>query len=963
MPSEAGEAPGIPEDRLAEVAIRSGKVAPAQVAEALELAAKMRDLGVERDLLGALVDKKAITSEVADEIRRQAAAPTGPAPAGAGSPSAPAAPSAPSGPTPAEEVGIIFDAEPAGAPAAAAEPEEEPELKMPSRPVPDEIAPCAAHPDQAAIANCRLCAKPVCSKCIVRTERGTFCSRQCLMNWQLSTAAKAEARAAAAVRSLWIGKILILLAIAAALGGAGWFGKHVWDGYRFNSAMGRAERPKASTEQVIADLRTAVGINPESVEANVKLGKALLRAGEAGQAADVLSQALEFEEGNVEALSLLAEAHMAKQDHEEAAAALSRLNEVKGGSFKTNWQLGRLYLERMNEPAKAIEALRLALDAGSECREIRYSLGLALMTSGREDEARAEFERAIAPLSKAEEATSDREARFLANREKVSNVYVTLADLAEKKGDAEGIQKFLAAAQGVAPASLPVVERLVKLHLARGQIQEALLVGERSMKYLSGNAKFILMLCDSLDAAGIYDRRLRLLRTLHRRSAATPGLLEMLVVAEANHGEPEAAKRLLDRVPVSRRTAKEYAPAWEAIVRARLRRGDIGGAEEVLKGLGGLTETDTRFAVLWCRVLHLQGKGTRAIEHAKLATRRSPNEPTPYLVLGTVYRSLGMLREALQSVRKAIDLGGGPEAEIQLGMVLWEGGFPEEAAKHFIAAREVKDLPRHLRLRALSCLARLGGNVTGSRRSGTQPDIESTIAEVAPPAKSQSGLMRQIHLATYSTARYAAVVAGSTQMYGNAEERLRFKAAYEAAVLPRGTDYTELQAELRTAVESFAGAMAAVVPDAKADVDGVRSRYVAAVAERPDLFGHFASASRAQAGMAAAAIRCHPRKADLAATLESILQRMNARRAVAPEPVQIAVGCDYAVAEMLATLVDYGPQGFTYRVATDRALSDAAAADGAVTDAFAQLCVSRAACLKLMRVLCWQAANAARGEE
>ncbi|MHC5058960.1 MAG: hypothetical protein ACYTKD_30255 [Planctomycetota bacterium] len=192
---------------------------------------------------------------------------------------------------------------------------------------------------------------------------------------------------------------------------------------------------------------------------------------------------------------------------------------------------------------------------------------------------------------------------------------------------------------------------------------------------------------------------------------------------------------------------------------------------------------------------------------------------------------------------------------------------------------------------------------------------------------------------------------------------IRYKDAGDARILPPGTDYTELQTELRIEVESFAAAMATVVPDAKAETDGVRSRYMVAVADRPGLFGHFAAASRAQADMAAAAIRCHPRKADLAATLESILQRMNARRAVAPEPVQIAVGCDYAVAEMLATLVDYGPQGFTYRVATNRALSDGAAADGAVTDAFAQLCVSRAACLKLMRILCWQTKNAARGEE
>lgn len=967
MPSEAGGAPDIPEDKLAEIAIRSGKVTPPQVAEALELAAKMRGLGVERDLLGALVDKRTITSDVADDLRRQAAAaatgpaPTGPAPTGPAPTDRSDAPPPPAA-TPAAEVEIIYDAEPAPEPTVAAEPEEEPRLRIPSRPVPDEAAPCTMHPDRTAIASCRQCAKPVCQECIVRTERGAFCSRECLTSWQLSSAAKAEARAVKAVRSLWVGKLMVLGAVVLVVCGVGWFAKHVYDGYSFTSAMARAKLSKSTTEQIIVDLRTAVGIRPDSVKARLKLGRALLKAGEAGQAAEMLSEALKLDGGNVEALSSLAEAHMAKQDHDKAAAALSRLNEVKGGSFKTNWQLGVLYLERMNDPVRAIDVLRLALDAGSECREIRYHLGRALLALGRDEEARRDFGRAIAPLSKAEEATSAREGQFLADRAMVSDVHATLADLAEKKGDAEAVKKHLIAAQDAAPASMPIVERLVKFHLARGEVQEALLAGEKSTRHLSGNVDFILMLCDALEAAGLADRRLRLLRALNRRAAATPGLLEMLIVTEARHGEPETAKRLLDGVPVAKRRGIEYAPAWEAIIKARIRRGDIDGAEEILGGLGGLTETDTRFAVLWCRVLHLQGRGTDAIEHARRATKRSPNAPTPYLVLGTVYRSLGMSREALRSVQKAIDLGCGPAAEVQLGMVLWEGGFPEEAAKHFVAAKGADGLPKRLRLQVENGLARLGGNVTPRKRSGRQADIETLIRDIAPPARDQRGLIRQIHLATYGIARYAALVAGTTQMFSTTDERLRFKSALEATLLQPGKDYTELQTELRIAVESFAGAMAAVVPDAKADVDGVRARYIAAIAERPDLFGYLAAASKAQVDMAAAALRNHSRKADLAARLESILRRMNARQAVASGPVQRTVSRDYALAEMLAALVDFGPQGFTYRVAVDRALSDAAGADGAVTDAFAQLTVSRAVCCKLLRVLCWQAVNAAKGE-
>jgi hypothetical protein len=482
------------------------------------------------------------------------------------------------------------------------------------------------------------------------------------------------------------------------------------------------------------------------------------------------------------------------------------------------------------------------------------------------------------------------------------------------------------------------------------------------MRYLSGNVEFVLILCEALETAGLADRRLKLLRAAHRRSPDTPGLLEKLVVAEATCGKPDIAKRLLEDMPTKKSHAKAFSPAWEAIIKSRIRRGDTKGAEKILKGLGDLTDTDTRFAVLWCRVLHLQGRGSDAIEHARRATKKTPDAPTPYIVLGTVYRSLGMSRKALISIQKGIDLGGGPEARLQLAMVLWEGGFPEAASKHFVKIKNAKVLSGQLRQQVDTCIARMGGEVAGPRKSGLRPVIETLISQITPPARYQRKLVRQIHLSTYAIARYAGVVAGAAQMFSTADERGRFKNAFEATLRPPGDDYAVLQSELRNAVEAFAGAMSALVPDAKTEVDKVRSAYVSSIAERPGIFDHLARAASAQADMAAAALRSHPKQADLAARLDSILRRMEARQAVAPATIQLAVSYDYATAEMLAALVDYGPQGFTYRIAVDRALSEASVADGVVHDAFAQLSVSRAVCVKMLRILCWQSANAARGE-
>jgi len=959
MPSESNGT-GVPEDRLARLAIQSGKVQPSQAAEARELAAKMRELGVERDLLGALVDKKIITSDFANDLRRQAAAESGPGASPEAPPPIALAPLTPPGPS-LEEAEIVFDQQAPQEPRIPSAPMELPRLEKQVHVVQAETAPCANHPDRKAIATCKHCSKPLCGECVVRSERGTFCSNECLTGWRLSSSAKAEARAVAAVRSLWIGKFIVISAILLSLGGIGWFAKHVWDGYRFNSAMGRAENVRATLGQEIHNLRKAVTIKPGNVKARVMLGGALLRASEPVRAIEQLSEALKLDEKNVEALTLLADAHTAQQDYEHAADALERLSKVHSGSFMTYLQLGALYLEKLDDPDKAIKALHMAMESGTESREVRYHLGRALLAKGSVEEARKELARAITPL-KSDETSAAREKAFLADRKRMGAVQDALADLARKSGNAEAAIKHLTAALHAAPSSPQIIEKLVRAHLDRGEMREALLVAEKSIQYLAGNSEFVLMLCDSLEGEEYDGSRLKLLRAVHGRVPTTPGLLKKLIVAETRCGNSLAARKLLGQLPASKRADKEFAPAWEAVVKDMLKRRNFEGAEKALKDLGDLTESDPRFAVLWCKTLHLQGRGKEAAEYAKRATLKSPNAPTPHLVLGMVYQSLGMPREAYQSLLRAIELGAGAEAEYQLGMVLWEVGFPEEASKRFVKLKNTRGVPVNLRWRIDRSLMLLSGNVTRRMARQSGGDLDYFVSEMKTASTDESKVLRQIHLATYGMARYASIAAGTALVSPNPEERRRYGKALQSSVLTPGTDYTDLRAELKAAVESFGAAMTAAAPDAKTDVDASRSRYIAASEGKSDLFGLIAAASKTQADMAATALRRHPRKADLAHRLDCVLRRMEARLAVSPGPIQQAVCRDYAVAEMLAALIEVGPRGFTYGPTVDRVLADTATADGAAQDAFAQAGVSRVACLGLLRVLCRQKLDSSEEE-
>ena len=57
------------DDALAKLVLESGKATPEQVADARELAAKMRGFGLEKDVLDALVERGVISGREAESLR------------------------------------------------------------------------------------------------------------------------------------------------------------------------------------------------------------------------------------------------------------------------------------------------------------------------------------------------------------------------------------------------------------------------------------------------------------------------------------------------------------------------------------------------------------------------------------------------------------------------------------------------------------------------------------------------------------------------------------------------------------------------------------------------------------------------------------------------------------------------------------------------------------------------------
>jgi len=928
-----GGASHLPEERIAEAALRSGKVTLDQIAEAGGLISKMRQLGVERDLLGALVDRKALTAEDAEEIRKLVAQGVGLL----------------------EKHHVVQRAEPVAASETALH--EKIDLAVEeavpiAEPVDDdEGRSCANHPQLTAVATCTHCSKPICSKCIVRTDQGAFCSQTCMLGWQQELAAKFQSRAAQTTKALRLGRLMLLAGIVAVVLGLGWAVKYLVDDYRFASWLNRSQRKDVTLKERVALLRKAVSVRPGDAAARLAFGKALIETGEVGRATEELSAALERDAENGEALQAIADAYMAKRKYDEAASALERLRKLGISTYDVNRQLGLVYVEHLDRPEDATSAFRSALKAGGESRELRYMMGRALLDMGRISEARAELKRAVAPVAKEEGATVSREQAFLANGQRVAGVHATLATIAEKENDVEAVLDHLKQAQRADPANVTVLNRRVDILLAGGKLHDALKAAKAAWRHLSGKPKYLVLLSGLQEEAGMVDDRLATLRKLHRAAPDTPGVLEDLAEAEATVGAPSAARKLLDSVPGQGRYAERFANAWAAIVASDLAKGRFEEAERVLKKLGPTAETDARFATLWCDVLHRLGRDAEALDRAKTAIERAPKDPMAYLVVGTVYRTLGLMREAFENTEKAVKLGAGGTAEFQLAMMLWRAGFPEEAAKRLDAAKADRKLPTRLRARVDLCLSCLRGGELQPDPSGS---AEGELARNMTRAwTSTDDLFRQIHIGTYGIGRMCSIIAGTAKRTPTSEELARIR-RISSARRPTGQDIvTALRKELALCVRSFAQAAGVMARGAKAEADRALAVYIAQIAQvsSTDALGHISAAAGAQLRMMEAVLRTHPRGNELAARLRTINERMRVRRAISAGVMQSAVAADYAVAEMLAALIDVGPAGFVFRAPVANVFTDTAGVDAASTDALTQFRAARAACYRMLYIL------------
>lgn len=132
----------------------------------------------------------------------------------------------------------------------------------------------------------------------------------------------------------------------------------------------------------------------KEVEAGIKESADMIRQGDLDGAIAQLKGMLDKNPKDANALFLIGMAYVKKKIYPEAAGAFLQVTELAPNFAAAHHQLGVSY-QGLDEPDKALEAYKKALDLDPANTDAFYNSGLILFKQSRIDEALVQFEKAV----------------------------------------------------------------------------------------------------------------------------------------------------------------------------------------------------------------------------------------------------------------------------------------------------------------------------------------------------------------------------------------------------------------------------------------------------------------------------------------------------------------------------------------------------------------------------------------
>ncbi|MFQ5954489.1 MAG: tetratricopeptide repeat protein [Kiloniellales bacterium] len=253
----------------------------------------------------------------------------------------------------------------------------------------------------------------------------------------------------------------------------------------------------------------AAELDPQNPYSALRLGELALAAQRFERARDHLRQALALNPRQREAHAALAKVYMALGNREAAGrhalearkpAQPSEMRDplwvaVQWAGAARPWYAARgaIYL-RERDFAQAVRELEVAVAGGEQDPEVWLNYGTALIGVGRDRDARAALQRALA-------ATRGGDFRDWVSPENLARLHTNLGAANVKVGDAAAAERHLRQALTLDPARLEAINNLAVLVHSQGRLTEAVELLQRARR-LEPDATMLRMLAAILRQAG-----------------------------------------------------------------------------------------------------------------------------------------------------------------------------------------------------------------------------------------------------------------------------------------------------------------------------------------------------------------------------------------------------------------------------------------------------------------------------
>jgi len=439
-----------------------------------------------------------------------------------------------------------------------------------------------------------------------------------------------------------------------------------------------AANSEETIRKAVTEFEAVTRLDPKDTDSLIALGRLYRVTNQNSKAEEAFRKALGADPGSKPALSYLAQLYLDQGNYADAIATLERIPPADMDPSALV-MLGQAYLENRDYD-KAVDAYNQALEQDPENQELRQYYAEALLNAGKNNEARAEFQ------------------KILRTDPNDGAAWLRLGHLDRVEGKFDEGREELAKAQTLLPDNAEVAYEQATLEEAAGNDDKAAGILQTLLKN-SEKPDGHYTMGEAANRSVFLERLGLIYRNEEKYDQAVAAFRQVADLGPSQGPRGEAL--VIDTLRISRQPAKAMTEADAAVakypkdqqlalVRASL-LGEQGKPDEAVKQLNGmLTGNSSDFEVLITLAqVDLQAKrfddALAAGQKALAASSKPDDQENAEFTLGSIYEREKQYDQAEAAFKKvlAADPLNGPAANY-LGYMLADRGVRLDESVRYI---------------------------------------------------------------------------------------------------------------------------------------------------------------------------------------------------------------------------------------------------------------------------------------